>query len=475
MEIALLTAFAFYFLILLFIGYLAYRQSQKTADYTLGNRSLSYWVTALAAHASDMSGWLFMGLPAFVYTRGLIEVWTAVGLTFFMFLNWRLVAPKLRQSSEQFHASTLSSFFEQRFHDTTGILRIVSALFSLLYFAFYIAVGLVVLGLLFESIFNINYLFGIIIGTGIVFYTLLGGYLSISWIDFFQGNFLLVAIIITPLIALTKINGFNDINSAAHLKNVSLSIIPSWSFEGLKEIFFTAAGWGLGYFGQPHILTKFMGIHDVKKIRNAQWVGIGWQIITLFASICVGLIGLAFYKEGIADSQLIFVEMVRNLFPVFIAGLILCAIIAAAINVMSAQVLVSASIIAEDFYKKITRKQNTQAIAWVSRISVFMICCIAGIIAFYSKEKKIYHLVHYAWTGLGCSFGPLLLISLHSKINNKWAAIAGIIAGGVCAGLWPMDSSVPAMIPGFTISFVVILLIAYWPKFNVYQCCCKKG
>jgi sodium/proline symporter len=464
-EYILFSAFVTYFSILLTIGYLAYRKSKKTADYTLGNRSLSFWVTALAAHASDMSGWLFMGFPAAIYTRGLVEGWTAVGLTFFMFLNWRLVAPKLRVATAHLHCTTLSTFFEKRFNDTSGLLRIISALFCLLFFMFYISAGLVALGLLFESIFNINYLIGIMIGIITVFYTLLGGYLSISWIDFFQGLFLLVTIVIVPIVAFGHIDGFSSIVAAAQIKKVSLNFFPHVSWTSIQEIIFTAAGWGLGYFGQPHILTKFMGINDVNKMRNAQWVGIGWQIITLTAAVFVGLIGLAFFKEGLADNQLIFVAMVKTLFPSFVAGFILCAIIAAAINVMSAQVLVSASTIAEDFYKKSLTAHapyTTKKIARISRYSVVVLCLLAGIVAFFSHSKTIYGLVLYAWTGLGCSFGPLLLVALHTKLMNKYAALAGILVGGTTAGLWPLiNQTIPAMIVGFFASFIAMFFVNF--------------
>lgn len=457
MEYALVAAFITYFSIVLTIGYIAYRKSKTSTNFTLGNRSLSYWVTALAAHASETSGFLFMGFPAAIYVNGLIEGWTAIGLTFFMFLNWRLVAPKLRASTEKLHSNTLSTFFENRFADKTGLLRIVSALFCLLYLMFYISAGLVAMGLLFESIFGVNYLMGIILGTVIVFCTLLGGYLSISWIDFFQGLFLLTTIVMVPLFALGHLGyteGFSSILAAAHAQNISLRLLPDFSCATMGKIFLLSAGWGLGYFGQPQILTKFMGIGDVKEMRKAQWVGICWQTLSYLAATSVGLIGLAFFKDGLNDPQLLFVAMAKTLFPQFLAGFILCAIIAAAINVMSAQVLVSASIIAEDFYKK------ARSIAFISRLSVFALCLLAGIFAFFSHNKTIYDLTLYAWTGLGCSFGPLILVSLHTKMTNKYAALAGLIVGGATAGLWPLfNSTIPAMIIGFSASFVAMFAV----------------
>jgi len=462
MEYTLLAAFIIYFSILFVIGYMAYRKSQKTADFTLGNRSLSFWVTALAAHASETSSWVFMALPFVVYTQGLVAYWTAIGLTVFMYLNWRLVAPKLRSATEKLNSVTLSTFFEHRFNDNSGLVRIVSALFGLLFFTFYISAGLVALGLLFESVFNVNYFIGIIFGVIVVFYSLLGGYLSISWIDFFQGMFLLVTIITVPIVAFGHIEGFSSIFAAAQAKNISLNLLPS-SWGNLRDIIYASIGWGLGYFGQPHILTKFMGIQDVNQMRKAQWIGISWQILSYIAAISIGLIGLAFFKENVVDSQLIFVQMVKSLFPQFIVGFVLCAVIAAAINVMSAQVLVSASIIAEDFYKKsLTLKDAfiAKKIATVSRISVVVLCIVAGIIAIYCRDQKINDLVWYPWTGLGCTFGPLLLVSLYSKMTNRYAALAGIIVGGMTAGLWPLlFGQTSAMIVGFLGSLTAMFLV----------------
>lgn len=477
MEYAFLAAFIIYFSIILVIGFIAYRKSQKSVDFTLGNRSLSFWVTALAAHASETSCWLFMGLPMLIYTRRFVEgSWTAIGLTLFMFLNWRLVAPRLRAVTEKMHSTTLSTFFENRFHDKTGLLRIVSALFCLLYLMFYISAGLVAMGILFESIFNISYLIGIFLGACIIFCTLLGGYLSISWIDFFQGMFLLATIIIVPFFAFGHIDGFSSILAAVQAKNSIRSLLPTFSLNGIREIIFAAAGWGLGYFGQPQILTKFMGIKDVNEVRKAQWVGIGWQTLSYTAAIFIGLIGLAFFKEVLTDPQLIFVAMVKTIFPQFIAGFILCAIIAAAINVMSAQVLVSASIIAEDFYKKSLAAHDphmAKKIALVSRLSVFGLCVLAGTVAFFSHNKTIYDLTLYAWTGLGCSFGPLILVSLHTKMANRYAALAGIIVGGTCAGLWPLvGSPVPAMIIGFIASLASMFLVS---KFSCGSCELRKN
>lgn len=468
MNIEILAAFSLYFSLVATIGFVAYRKSQKSADFSLGSRSLSYWVTALAAQASDMSGWLFMAFPASIYQFGLIKAWTMVGLTFFTYLNWKFVGPKLRVLTEKYNSLTLSTFFEKRFNDHSGLLRMVSAFFCLLFFTFYISAGFVALGLLFESIFGISYTIGMLIGFLIVFYILLGGFLSIAWIDFFQGMFLFAMIILVPVVAFFSIDGIQQIIQVAQVKQISLQLFPQ-SLEHFGQILMIAIGWGLGYFGMPHIVTKFMGIKDVHEMKKAMRLGLSWQVITLSAAVCVGLIGIAMYPQGLVDNQLLFVTMTKSLFPPFFAGIILCAILASAINVMGAQVFSSASVLAEDFYRHFIPKTDqahaNRQIRFASRVSVIIICAIAFTFAYFNRAMTIDSLVYYAWAGLGCSFGPLVLVSLHTKLQNRWAALAGILGGGVTAGLWPyFNTTIMAMIPGYIVSVLCMCTVALFVR-----------
>ncbi len=467
MNLEMVVAFGLYILVLGIIGFLAYRQSNASADFTLGSRSLSYWVTALAAHASDMSGWLFMAFPAAIYEKGMMEAWTAVGLTFFMWLSWKYVAPKLRSMTEHYHSETLPSFFEERFGDTSGTLRLVSAFFCLLFFTFYIAANFFALGHLFDAIFNVSYTTGIAIGSLVVCYILLGGFLSIAWIDCFQGIFLLGMIILVPCVVYGHVGGVYSLIEQANLRGLSLSIIPR-SYTELLNALMTAS-WGLGYFGMPHIITKFMGIRDVKEMKKAMHVGIAWQTVTLLAAVSVGLLSIAYFPNDLAQPSHAFIIMTKELFTPFVAGLILCAILASAINVMGAQILSCASVLAEDCYKKFARQTNKVTTAYhimiASRVSVLAICLIAFTYAYFNREQTIYDLVLYAWTGLGCSFGPLVLVALHTQLRNKYAALAGIVVGGLTAGLWPFfNTSICAMIPGFAFSLAAIWLVNMMTK-----------
>lgn len=478
MDYAILLSFAAYFICVIVIGLFALRKSKANADFNLANRSINYWVTGISAHASDMSQWLFMAYPAMIYTQGLMGCWTAIGLSVFMFLNWQFVAPGLRTATEKYNSLTLSSFFEKRFSDRSGTILYLSAFFTLLFFTFYISANLVGLGRLFNSVLGIDYFIGITLGVIVVFYTLLGGYLSMVWIDFFQGLFLMGVIIAIPLIALWSIGSFEAVVQAASRNNIPLSLIPSFSLTTIRDIIFAVAGWGLGYFGQPHILTKFMAIDDVREMKKAQYIGLSWMALSMIGATLVGLVGIASFTQGtLASNELIFVTMVKSFFSPFIGGFILCAVIAAAINVIGAQILCSASIIAEDFYKKIIVKNDMQPsaaqqkhITVVSRLGVVVMCILAYIFAF-SNTQPLNDLVFYAWTGLGSSFGPLLLVALHSRVQSAAAAVAGILTGGLTAALWPyLATSVPAMIPAYIFSLTAIFVAEFlWKKMTLQE------
>ncbi|PIS03221.1 MAG: sodium/proline symporter [Chlamydiae bacterium CG10_big_fil_rev_8_21_14_0_10_42_34] len=459
--------FVGYFVVLILIATLSYRKQKSDKDFLLGNRSLNFWLTALSAHASDMSSWLFLGYPALIFTTGLFSAWAAIGLTSFMFLNWHFIAPKIRTVSEQVESLTLSSYFESRFSDTSGAIRIVSAAMSVLFFTFYITSGLQGLGVLVESLFNLNYFIGISIGLSIVMlYVFMGGYRTVAWIDLFQGFFLLGVIAIIPIYLLTSFGGIGPVLHAVKVKNLSTSLFPDFSLKTFWQIFLTASGWGLGYFGQPHIITKFMGIRKVEDMNKAKCLGISWQATALFAATLVGLIGIYIFPQGLADPEQVILNIVKTTLAPFFAGLVLCAILAATTNVMAAQILVVASNLSEDFYKRIFRRHaSSSELLWVSRASVIFISIVGFSIAFF-RISSIYALVQYAWAGLGASFGPLLLLSLYTKSINKYGAFAGIFVGGVVAAVWPYFDGlyhleIPSLIPGFALGIITIQGVSF--------------
>jgi sodium/proline symporter len=468
MSSSTISAFFAYFFVLLLIGLCSYKKQKSSADFIVGSRSLNFWVIALSAHASDMSSWLFMAFPAMLYLRGMPQMWAGIGLLLGMFLNWQFIAIKLRKSTELHDSYTLPSFFEKRFSDTSGIIRTTTAITSVLFLTSYLSAGLMSMGLLLESIFGIDYYLGLGVATAVVVaYTFVGGFTTVAWTDLFQALFLLAVVIIVPTFAFLELpNGFQTIYTDTLARNIDLSIISSYSTESLLTIVFLVFGWGLGYFGQPHIVTKFMGIRNTEELTKSKYVGMSWMVVTLSAAAFIGLVGISYFPEPLEKPELVFVEMVKNLFHPFIAGIFLCGVISATMSTMDSQILVAASVLSEDFYmqfkkKKISVKQHLA----ITRASVLVVS-LASLFISFNKSSTILDAVYYAWAGLGCSFGPLMLLSLYFKKANKYGAIAGILIGGAIAGTWdlinPYVSSypIPAMIPGFTLSALAIFTVS---------------
>lgn len=457
-----LLAVVFYFSILIFVVVRSFKKSVTNADFIMGARSMNFWLTALSAHASDMSSWLFMGYPAMIYSIGLHQAWAGVGLLFFMFLNWQLIAPRVRTATEEYSSLTFSSFFENRLADRSGRIRIFTALMLFVFYTIYISAALVGMGYVLNTLFGIPYMWSVIIGVLIVVpYVFIGGYLTLAWIDLFQGLFLMIVIVFVPLYVLPNVGGFSGISNALKQFNLSTSFFPNFSFLTLTEIFFLTIGWGLGYFGQPHIITKFMGIRKVSEIGKSKAVGMTWMVFALTAATLVGLVGVPFFKETLQVDAEVFIQMVRQSFPPFLVGLILCAVFAATINAMSSMVLVLSSSLAEDIYKRVFRKHaQPKELLMVSRFGVIFVSLIAFTIAAV-RIDTIYGLVLYAWSGLGASFGPLLLLCLYMRDLNKYGAWAGILIGGSFSAFWPLISGslpiqIPPLPPAFLLSFLAI-------------------
>ena len=461
-----ISAIIIYFLLVLSVGILSYRKQVSSADFIMGGRSLNYWLTAFAAQASDMSNWLFMSYPALIFVGGIFNAWAAVGLTLFMYLNWQFVAPRIRTSTEQYNSLTLSSFFESRFADSSGVIRIFTAIMCIAFYTVYIAAALTGLGILLEELFHVPYQIGILLGVFIVIpYVFIGGYRTLAWIDLFQGIFLLLVIIAVPIYLMTFLGGWEAINVSLASHHLATSLLPNFEAKTLYSIFLMACGWGLGYFGQPHIITKFMGIQSVREIPKSKWVGLGWMVLSLSAATLVGLVALVYFTGGLQNPEHAFILLVKENFHPFLVGFILCAVFAATINVMSSQVLVVASSLTEDLYKKIFRKgAKSRELLFVSRGGVILFSLLGLAIA-YNKTSTIYTLVLYAWSGLGSAFGPILLISLYAKKVNKYGAWAGILTGGIMAAVWPylnafIPLELPAMIPAFSLSAIAIFAVS---------------
>ena len=459
MDIYMISAFITYFVSLIGVGFWFYKKNQSASDFMLGNRTINYYVTAIATQASDMGSWLFLGFPSMVFIYGMFECWTAIGLIIGMWCSWTFVAPKLRERTAQLNSLTLSSYFAHSFDDKSGAIQILSSCFALLFFTFYIASGLVGLSLLFSSSFGISYEMGIVLSLlTAALYTLVGGFIAVAWCDFFQGLFLLAMIILVPATALYSVGGLNAIWHAAQLQDIPLSLIGSP--EQTIWALFLAASWGLGYFGQPHILINFMGIKHPHHIKRARNIGITWQILVLSAAIAIGLVSIAFFQNGIANPQMIFITMTTQLFHPFFAGLILCAILAATLSTLDSLILVSGATIAQDLYKKCIRPHaSSDHLVLISRIGSIAVCLMALALA-WGNSLSIYNLVNYAWSGLGSTFGPLVLVSLYYKNITAIAALCGLIAGGTIAAIWPCYSPLLPLVPGFFGSLITIITVS---------------
>lgn len=442
------------------------RKVKSTSDFLIGNRSMNFWLTAMAAHASDMSSWLFMGYPALIFAGGIFKSWVAVGLILCMWLNWQFIATKFRTLTGKWNCSTFSSFLHHRYQDASGSLQLFSAFFCFIFYIVYICSGLTGLGILGQSLFGISYATSILVGTAIVVaYVILGGFVTLAWLDMVQGLFLLAVICLVPFVVVDQIGGWENVSHYWVAHNVDLKLIPTNSFEVFSMLTMIFS-WGLGYFGQPHIITKFMGIKNPEEISKSRNVGMAWMVLSLAAATLVGLVGIAFFKEGLQDPQMVFIDMAKSTFSPFFVGLILCAVLAATINVMSSQLLILSSILTEDVFKRLFKKSvSSTNLLQISRIWVIIAALFAYGIAS-AKLGSIYHLVHYAWSGLGASFGPLTIVALYSNKVNRYGAIASIITGGLTAGLWPYaDAYLPlhidALIPGFLLSFISIFTVSY--------------
>ncbi|MFJ5760895.1 sodium/proline symporter PutP [Neobacillus sp. NPDC093182] len=466
MSTQILFSIGIYMAGMLLIGYFAYKRTSNLSDYMIGGRGLGAAVTALSAGASDMSGWLLMGLPGAMFSQGLSASWIAIGLTIGAYFNWLYVAPSLRTYTETANNSmTIPAFLENRFGDHSNMLRLTSGLVIIVFFTFYVSSGMVSGGVLFETTFNLDYKVGLwIIASVVIAYTLFGGFLAVSWTDFVQGLIMVIALILVPVVTIMKVGGIGP--AFSEIKGIDpklFDIFKGTTFLGIISLM----AWGLGYFGQPHIIVRFMAISSVKEIKKARRIGMGWMIFSVGGAMFTGFIGLAYYsKQGLklSDPETIFIELSEILFHPLITGFLLAALLAAVMSTISSQLLVTASSLTEDVYKTFFRRSATdKELMFISRISVLVVSVISVIVAF-DKNGTILSLVGYAWAGFGAAFGPVILLSLYWKRMNRWGALAGIIGGAVTVIIWAnvpvLVNTLYEIIPGFIVSLASIWIVS---------------
>ncbi|WP_458353472.1 sodium/proline symporter PutP [Peribacillus frigoritolerans] len=479
MEYGIIISIAIYMAGMLLIGYLAYRKTANLTDYMLGGRNLGPAVTALSAGASDMSGWLLMGLPGAMYISGLSAGWIVIGLCAGSYLNWLFVAPRLRTYTEiAGNSITIPDFLGNRFKDGSRVLKVVSASVILIFFTFYTSSGMVAGGELFRTAFNLDYRWGIwLTASVVILYTLFGGFLAVSWTDFVQGTIMFIALILVPVVTIVNIGGWDP--TFNEIKSINPNLLHV--FEGTSTIgIISLLAWGLGYFGQPHIIVRFMAVSSVKELKSARRIGMGWMIFAIVGAMFTGLVGIAYFNLtnsplGDRNAESVFIILAKELFPSLITGFLLAAILAAVMSTIASQLLVSASALTDDFYKQFIRPNaSDKELVLVGRFGVLAISAIALLLAF-NPSGTILKLVGYAWAGFGAAFGPVILFSLYWNRMSKWGALAGMIVGTATVIVWDMIdkfAEVYEIIPGFiagSIAVVVFSLLSAKPTKDIEE------
>ena len=473
----LIVAFTAYLLLMVVIGFVAWRRTRTFDDYILGGRSLGPYVTALAAGASDMSGWLMMGLPGALYLTGASEGWIAVGLIIGAWFNWRFVAGPLRVYTERANnALTLPDYFTHRFEDRSKLLRILSALVILVFFAIYCASGIVAGARLFESMFGLPYGQAMLWGALVtIVYTFIGGFLAVSWTDTVQASLMIFALLLVPSFAIAGVGG--PAASLALIEQVDPARL-AWIGAGGLVAVVSALAWGLGYFGQPHVLARFMAADDLATIPRARRIAMTWMVACLAGAVATGLAGIAWFAQhpelaGPVDAnpERVFIALAEHLFNPWIAGFVLSAILAAIMSTLSAQLLVCSSALTEDFYRGFVRpKAGHRELVWFGRAMVLAVALLAIWIA-RDPDSRVLGLVSYAWAGFGAAFGPVVLLSVFWQRMTRNGALAGMLAGAATVLLWKhTGSALYEMVPGFlagTVAVVVFSLLDKLPSASI--------
>ncbi|MBQ8612993.1 MAG: sodium/proline symporter PutP [Ruminiclostridium sp.] len=476
-NIFTLVAFILYFAIMLIIGFVSFKRSKNMSDYFLGGRQLGTWSTAISAQASDMSGWLLLGLPGSILVSGLTESWIAIGLFIGTYLNWKIVATRLRKMSAAAGDSiTIPEYFQNRFGSKSPVVRFVCAAIIFIFFLVYTASAFSSGAKLFEFVFGTDYTLSLTIGAIIIIaYTFLGGFLAVCWTDVIQGILMFVALIIVPIVCICTtpdfMNVVNDGIASGDLAANYLSLFENKDGGFAWQTIVSGLAWGLGYFGMPHILVRFMAIKSADLIKKSRLIAVIWVFVTLGAAVFVGVSGYAYLNapgnealltqfNAIGDAERIFMFMSATLLPAVIAGIILCAILAAIMSTADSQLLVTASAVTADVFALIKKDASEKTQMWISRGTVIVVAILAYLLAL-DPESSVMGLVSYAWAGLGAAFGPAIILSLFWKRMNIVGAVAGMITGGVAVIVWEQfcgATGVYSLLPAFVLALIAVVV-----------------
>lgn len=495
-RIAIMIAFAAYLVFMICIGVWSMKKTKNTEDYFLGGRGLNSWVAALSAQASDMSGWLLMGLPGSIYALGTGQVWIAIGLFVGTVANWLVISKRLRRYTiVADNSMTLPEFFENRFHDKKKILLTISSVVIIIFFLVYTASALASGGKLFNTVFHIDYHVALLIGAVVILaYTFMGGFLAVCTTDFVQGSLMLIGLMLVPIMAYALLSGdFSTLveqgNAAAGYTGSYQDYMSLFSNGGVPYKFIeilSQMAWGLGYCGMPHVLVRFMAIRSEKEIRKSSIIAIIWCFISLVAACIIGVLGRAYLfptilgTKGQASTESVFIAMIDKVFTVdthmaFIGGIFLCGILAAIMSTADSQLLVCSSSVSKDIYKNILKPDaEDKKLLRVSRITVIVVAVLAFLIA-WDPDSSIMGLVSDAWAGLGSAFGPAVVCALFWKRANLPGTVAGIVSGGLTVIIWDYIPLVKGVTPaeytgiysllvGFAVSLILIVVVSLCTK-----------
>lgn len=471
-NVGVLSAFILYLGAMMAIGLYYSNQQKKLSQFILGDRKLGPWVTSMSAEASDMSGWMLMGLPGFAYLNGLSAFWTGFGLIVGTWINWVVTSRRLRHYTEVANNSlTIPDYLSNRFEDNKSGLRFICAIFIIFFFIIYTSSGFVSAGKLFNTILGISYTTSLLIGALVViFYTFLGGFSAVSMTDFVQGTMMFFTVIYIPVAAVIVMGGPSPTIEALAREGADFfSLFPA-SMDVISVIILvlSSVGWGLGYFGQPHILVRFMAISNPKELKKSTRIAVGWVVLSLLFAIAMGVIGKAYLTTPLenANAERVFIVMAETLSFPFLTGLIWSAILAAIMSSASSQLLVTASAVAKDLYHPFIRKEaSDKELLLISRITVLGISACALYLAS-DPNSYIFSIVSYAWAGFGACFGPTILLSLYWKRMTLKGAYAGIITGGLTVLIWKHFAwfGLYEIVPGFLFSLIAIYVASLLDK-----------
>ena len=462
-------AFFVYLAALLLIGIITYRLTKTLDDFILAGRKLGTWVTAISAKASDLSGWLILGIPGKGYNIGLGAMWAGIAVMIGTFFNWTALSKRMRRYTEILGALTIPDFLEARYRDEKAhILRLISAIAIVIFMTAYLSAQFVASGKVISATFGMDYYFAMILGACVIlFYTIMGGFFAVAWTDLLQGMLMLFAVVILPIVGLVKIGGFGAMGSAMAVSDSSLVSVTAgksgwqaWSFIiGMLAI-------GLGYPGQPHILARYMAIKEPRKLRQGTLISMIWVIIVMYGAILIGIVGRQILT-GVPDSEQIMPLLAKTLLPGWLSGILIAAAMAAIMSTADSQLLVATSAIAEDFFHKLIGKKASQkTLVTISRAATLVIGLIAILLA--RPGGLVFSLVLYAWGGLAASFGPAVIMALYWKRSTKWGIASGMIAGMLTIIIWhniaALSNFIYELVPGFFVSLGVIYLVSLITK-----------